>query len=100
MLLALSNASRSSDLHALDLRFRQFTPEGVTFRIPGLTKTRRSGPPKEAFFAKFADDEVLCPVKTLKVYEEKTAMLRVVDPTEPAPLSHSGSHTNQCPQLQ
>ena len=25
-------------------------------------------------------------MKTLKVYEEKTAMLRVVDPTEPAPL--------------
>ena len=86
VLLALSNASRSSDLHALDLRFRQFTPEGVTFRIPGLTKTRRSGPPKEAFFAKFADDEALCPVKTLKVYEERTTMLRAVDPTEPAPL--------------
>ena len=86
VLLALSNASRSSDLHALDLRFRQFTPEGVIFRIPGLTKTRRSGPPKEAFFAKFTDDEALCPVETLKVYKEKTTMLRTVDPMGPAPL--------------
>ena len=71
VLLALSNASRTSDLHALDLRFRQFTPEWVTFRIPVLTKTRRSGPPKEAFFAKFADDEAVCPVQTLKFYKEK-----------------------------
>ena len=38
VLLALSNASKSSDLHALDLRFKQFIPEGVTFRIPGLMK--------------------------------------------------------------
>ena len=53
VLLALTNASCSSDLHALDLDYRQFTPEGVLFRIPGLTKTRRSGPPKEAFFTSF-----------------------------------------------
>ena len=58
----------------------------INFHIPGLTKTTRSGPPKEAFFVKFADDEALCSVKALKVYEEKTTMLRVVDPTEPAPL--------------
>ena len=69
VLLALSNASRSSELHTLDLRFRQFTPEGVNFR-----KTRRSGPPKKAFFAKFTDDEALCPVDTMKVYEEKMTM--------------------------
>ena len=87
MLLALSNASRSSDLHALDLRFRQFTPEGIIFHIPGLMKMRRSGPPKEAFFAKFTDDEALCPVETLKVYKgKKTTILRVVDPMGPAPL--------------
>ena len=45
MLLALSNASRSSDLHALDLRYRAFHEGRVTFKIPTLTKTRRSGPP-------------------------------------------------------
>ena len=67
VLLALSNASKSSDLHALDLRFRQFTPDRVTFCKPGLTKTRHSGPPKEAFFAKFADGEALCPVETIKL---------------------------------
>ena len=93
--MALGNASRSSDLHALDLRFIQFTPEGVTFRLPGLTKMRRSGPPREAFFAKLADDEALCPVKTLKVYEEKMTSLRVVDPTDPAPLFISFQKTHK-----
>ena len=76
MLLALTNASRSSDLHALDLRFRTFTAEGVLFRIPGLTKTRRSGPPKEAMFAAFGENPSLCPVNTLKQYEKLTASLR------------------------
>ena len=36
MLLALTSAKRQSDLHALDLAFMQFVPEGVEFRIPGL----------------------------------------------------------------
>ena len=88
----MQQASISSDFDALDLRFRQFTPEGVTFRIPVLTKTRRSGPPKEAFFSKFADDEALYPVETMKVYEILRSLLLY--------LSHSGNHTNQCHQLQ
>lgn len=79
MLLALSNASTASDLASLDIRFQQFSPEGVRFFIPGITKTRRSGPPKEAFFASFRDKS-LCPVNTLIVYEEKI---------------HSRSHTSQ-----
>ena len=70
MLLALTNASRSSDLHALD--YCQFTP-GVLFRIPGLTKTRRSGPPQEAIFTSFQENPGLCPVATLKAYESATA---------------------------
>ena len=38
MLLSLSSASRVSDLASFDIRFQQFTPEGVRFFIPGLTK--------------------------------------------------------------
>ena len=38
-LLALSSANRSSDLIALDLNYRRFSPEGVVFTIPSLTKT-------------------------------------------------------------
>ena len=49
-LLALCNASRASDIRALDVRFKQHTGGGVKFVIPGLTKTRRSGPLREFFF--------------------------------------------------
>ena len=76
MLLALSNASRSSDLHALDLRYRAFHEGGVTFKIPTLTKKRRSGPPKEVSFTAFDQDPTLCPVATLKQYEDKTTFFR------------------------
>ena len=79
MLLALSNASRSSDLHALDLRYRAFHEGGVTFKIPTLTKMRRSGPPKEVSFTAFDQDPTLCPVATLKQYEDKTTFFRHTD---------------------
>ena len=52
---------------------------GVLFSIPGLTKTRRSGPPKEAFYRSFSEDLRLCQVENLKVYEEKTASLRKME---------------------
>lgn len=79
VLLALTNASRSSDIYALDLDYRQFTPEGILFRIPSLTKTRRSGPPKEAFFTSFEEDPGLCPVATLRTYEGATEKWRSPD---------------------
>jgi len=75
-LLALCNASRASDIKALDSRFKVFTDGGVKFTIPGLTKTLRSGPPKEVFFVEFKECECLCPVKTVKVYLDKTDPLR------------------------
>ena len=62
MLMALSNADRCSELASLDLRFRSHLREGVKFVIPGLTKTRRSGPPKEVFYPSYPEDEKLCPV--------------------------------------
>ena len=68
MLLALSNGNTSPDIQVLDIRFGQFTEEGVSFRIPGLTKTRRSGPPKEVVFHSFTADPQLCPVTTLRAF--------------------------------
>ena len=38
-LLALTSPKRSSDLNLLDLRFMRILPEGVEFKLPGLTKT-------------------------------------------------------------
>ena len=74
-LMALTNADRASDLHALDLRYRSFSPEGVTFEILGLTKTHRSGPPRQAFYPSFPEKSV-CPVETLRHYKSRTIIHR------------------------
>ena len=76
MLLALANADRVSDLHSLDLKFRSYRYGGVSFIIPVLTKTRRSGPPREVFYAQLEENIKLCPVSSLRAYEKKTEGLR------------------------
>lgn len=73
-LLALSNANRTSELKALDLKFRRYFPDCVRFTLPTMTKTRRSGPPKEVVYPKF-EEEILCPVRTLKT-EQRVFMTR------------------------
>ena len=50
MLLALTRPSRSADLVKLDLRFRRYSPEGVTFQEAGLAKQSRAGKPRAEFF--------------------------------------------------
>ena len=42
VLLGLTAPDRSSDLAKRDLRFRSFHPEGVSFCLPGLTKTSKT----------------------------------------------------------
>ena len=76
MLMALTNADRCSDLAALDLCFRSFHGDGVKFIIPGLTKTRRKGPPVEAFYSAFPEDPRVCPVRALQCYEKRSSRLR------------------------
>ena len=56
--------------------YHKFSEEGVLFHIPSLTKTRRSGPPKTVFIAKFEADLSICPVRTLQIYIEKTKHIR------------------------
>ena len=72
MLMALANADRCSDLAALDLCFRSFNGDGAKYIIPGLTKTRRKGPPVEAFYSAFPEDPKICPVRALQCYEERS----------------------------
>ena len=76
MLLALTNADRCSDLTALDLSYRTYLGDGVRFIIPGLTKTRVSGPPLEALYPAFPENRKLCPVQTLRAYELRTQAMR------------------------
>ena len=43
MLMALANASRCSELHALDIERMRFSERGVTFSLAELTKTSKPG---------------------------------------------------------
>ena len=72
MLMAPANADRASDLHLLDIRYMQSQPDKVKFTVAGLSKTRRSGPPREVEYSSFAENPKLCPVKALLVYVDKT----------------------------
>ena len=65
--MALVDASRVSELQALDLRYR---PEGIVFQIPTLGKKRIVGvPPKQIMFGAFLGDSRLCVIKNLRQYE-------------------------------
>ena len=77
MLLALTRPSRSADLSQLSLLGKQHKPDGVSFAPSGLAKQSRQGKPiTEFFFPSFPHDSGLCPVVTLKAYEDRTAPLR------------------------
>ena len=87
LLMALVSANRTSELQALDLRFRVYTPEGVRFKLASLTKKRKAGAPvRECFYASFTKDTCLCVVQCLKAYEEATKSHRHMRPDIPAPL--------------
>ena len=80
MLLCLTRPSRSSDLCGLDLNFRRYIPEGVTFQASCLARQSRSNKPRsELFFPGFLGSPHLCPVTSLTAYEDRTKNLRVAD---------------------
>ena len=87
LLMALVEASRVSELHALDLRYRSYRPEGVLFQLPTLGKKRKvGGPPKQLMFGAFPSDSRLCVMKCLRQYEMDTRTYRKNDPASPQPL--------------
>ena len=87
LLMALVDASRISELQALDLRYRSYRPEGVVFHMPTLGKKRIVGaPPKQVMFGAFPGDGRLCVVKNLKQYEGLTTQHREKEPGSPQPL--------------
>lgn len=77
MLLVLTRPCRGTDLAALDLNHRSYVPEGVVFKPTHLSKQSRPAHHSvEFFFPKFKDDDRLCPVETLKAYEQRTERFR------------------------
>ena len=77
MLLALTRPSRSADLCQLKVTRRRYTPDGVIFAPAELAKQSRPGRVLvNFFFPSFRDNELLCPVHTLRVYEDVTSLFR------------------------
>ena len=83
-----------------DLRFRRFSPEGVSFQLPFLTKKTTAGQNlKTLFHASFPNNPDLCVVQCLKEYENRKLPFRVVDPSRPNRLllSHIRPITSETP---
>ena len=93
VLMALVEASRTSELRALDIRYRTYKQNGVVFKLASLTKKRTPGlPPKELFFGAFPDDKTLCVVECLNCYEERTLDARQAGLAQPLFLSYIRPH--------
>ena len=85
MHMSLTSTNRTSELQALDLRFRHYNPNGVVFRLASLTKKRQLGAlVKECSFASFTEDPKLCVVQCLRQYEAVTQNLRTITPEKAA----------------
>ena len=73
MLLALTRPSRSADLSRLDIRSRTCRSDGVVLRPVHLSKqSRPSHPIADFFFPSLPEDPLVCPMVTLRAYEEQT----------------------------
>ena len=84
MLLALTRPSRSADLSKLDIDWRSYQSDGVTFRPAHLAKQNRSSKCiPDFFYPCFKNDPMLCPVDTLKAYEDRTKEFRDFQSSKP-----------------
>lgn len=72
MLLFLVSFKRVSDVCALDLEGRRFSPEGVTFTLSRRTKCNTSS----VTYPAFPNNPKLCVVQCVKDYEVSTAEFR------------------------
>ena len=78
-LLALSNASRASEIHALDIRYLSRNENGVTFTITELTKTAQPGKKKVVHYLPLIQEDRLCPIAALEEYLKCTSPIRIKD---------------------
>ena len=70
--MALANASRASEIHALNVNYMRTVSSGVVFDLAQLTKTSRPGKRRSLFYPRLEADHVLCPVVTLHHYLKRT----------------------------
>ena len=78
-LLALSNASRASEIHALAIRYLSKGQDGISFTIAELTKTAQPGKRKKVYYPQLKEERTLCPGAALGEYLRRTSSLRGVD---------------------
>ena len=77
MLMALTRPSHTADLCSLDIQARSFVAKGMIFRATHLSKQSRSSRPlSDFFFPAFQEDLNICPVATLRAYEDRTSQFR------------------------
>ena len=81
VLLAIANASRGSEIYALDIRYMSRNREGICFAIAVLTKTVRPGK-RSIYYPSMKEEERLCPVNALNEYLRRTQQRREVDQTK------------------
>ena len=75
-IMALANASRASEIHALNVKYMRRVTSGVQFNLAQLTKTSRPGKQRSLFYPCLKEDKILCPVVTLQHYLERTQEYR------------------------
>ena len=64
--MAITAPKCSSELGLLDLNFSKKHPEGISFSLPGMTKT--SSEARTVFFASFPSANAICVTTTLDAY--------------------------------
>ena len=76
-ILALANASKSLEIHVLDVKYMTVSLTGVTFTLKSyITKSSRPGKQCSLFYPSLQQDPLLCPVLTLRKYLSRTAKYR------------------------
>lgn len=68
MLMALANASRCSELHALDNERMRFSERGVIFSL-----TSKPSKNKIVIYPVLSSDKEMCPFLTLREYLKRTS---------------------------
>ena len=77
MLLALTSASRSSDLSNLTIANHRFSKNGLVLYPSGLSKQSRAGHTPSPWEVKgFSGNNLLCPVQCFRDYQEATESAR------------------------
>lgn len=78
-LLAITAPKRVSEIARLDKKFMRVTQQGITFYLPGLSKTQKYCKSREVFYAKHEENQKLSVNDCLTEYFERTKAFRNPD---------------------